>query len=113
MIRLKLTKDKFISIIKVVEAIIHQIETNLSVQPRDIVYARMNADIFELKELSRKMRSKLVMMEDHQRNHPFKYTITPTQASCIMQYKNSCSYDSYSISVIQEISVSIFHKLLQ
>lgn len=112
MIKLKLTKDKFIAVISVLDAIIDRLNKQIPSMKQDMAYARIKADVYVLQDLSRKMRSKLVMIEDRSGSHPMTYSVTEPQACCIMQYYTPNTKQPYSMAIMQEISDPIYQKLL-
>lgn len=113
MIKLKLTKDKFIAVINVVTIIIDVIEKKLHGMNRDMQFARIKSDLYELNELSRKMRSKFVMIENRSGDHTINFSVSETQAFIIVYYKEICKHPSYSMAILQEISDPIYKKLLE
>lgn len=112
MIKLKLTKEKFSLTIGVLTKVIHTLDNMLMGMKPTIEFCRVKSDFCELKELSRKMRSKLVIMEDKPNKHPLTYSVTEIQAFIIMYYRNICKHDPYSESIMNDISETIFKKLL-
>lgn len=116
MTKMKLTKDKFKALIQVIDSIREKLITDKS-NLKDWPLAVANAHLFVLNDLSRRMRSKLPMMEDHPGNKSIRYEINAIQALVFMSYKNTIMPDSpgmspYTYSVFIEISDPIFQKLL-
>jgi predicted DNA-binding protein (UPF0251 family) len=112
MIQLKLTKDKFIAIINVVTVITQALDKQLAGMKRDMKFARVRSDISVLQELSRKMRSKYVMMEDKEGNHRVTLSVNEIQAFVIMYYRDIDKQEAYNSAVLHEISDTIFQNLL-
>lgn len=117
MIKLKITKDKLKSVIQIVGLITTQLrkdKPNLKEWP----LAHTNVHLHVLDKISRKMRSKLVMLEDKPGNQVITYSIDEIHALVIVvnvkidkdsQWRE---WDPYSKAVFQEISTVIFQKLL-
>lgn len=112
MIKLKLTKEKLSLVIGVLTKVIDTLDNTIMNMKPTIEFCRVKSDLCELKEISRKMRSKLVIMEDKPNKHPITYSVTEIQAFIIMYYRNICRYDPYSESIMNDISETIFKKLL-
>ena len=113
MIRIKLTKDKFKSIIQVIDTIRAQLKKDkLDLKKWDLAMA--NAHLFVLNDLSQKMRSKLPLMEDKPGNHKIMWSVNENQALIIMSRKDvgGAMGDSYNMATFQEISGPIFKVLL-
>lgn len=116
MIQLSLTKEKFKATIQLIHSIIASIRNNKS-NLTNWNLAQANAHVFFLHELSIKMRSKLVLIEDKPGDHRLKYSINEMQALVIVTYKDIIKPDSpgmnpYCYSIFEEISTPIFQKLL-
>lgn len=116
MIKLSLTKDKLKSTVQMVHALIESIRKNKN-SLNDWPLIQANAHLYVLDDLSRRMRSKLVLMEDKSGIHPVKYSINEIQAMILISYNDILSHDSpgmnpYSYSLFKEISGTLFQKLL-
>lgn len=116
MIQFKLTKDRFKAIIQVVDAIRAQIKkTKHDLKQWDLAMA--NGHLFVLDELSRKMRSKLVMIEHHSGSKKMTYSFDAIQCLVMMNHSDMVKPDApgmdpYSYSIFKEISDPISLKLL-
>ncbi len=113
MIRIKLTKDKFKSIIQVIDTIRLQLNKDkLHLKEWDLAMA--NAHLCVLDDLSRKMRSKLPLMEDKPGFHKLTWSVNENQALIIMSRKDlgGGMEDSYNMATFQEISDPIYKVLL-
>ena len=116
MTKLKLTKDKFKAIIQVIDSQRFQLKKN-KFTLKDWPLAVVNAHLDVLDDLSRRMRSKLPMIEDKPGNHPIRYEINSIQALILMSYNElvnptSPGMDPFAYSIFNEISAPLFQKLL-
>ena len=114
--KLILTKDKFKAIIQVIDCIRFQLLQN-KINLKDWPLAVTNAHLFVLDDLSRRMRSKLPMMEDKPGNKVVRYEINAIQALVLVSYDDlvkpsSAGMDPFAYSIFKEISGTIFQKLL-
>jgi len=110
MIKLKLTKDKFIALINSVTAITECLRNN----KKDLTgwpLMHANAHLMVLEELSRKMRSKLVLMEYRPGTYTFTWSINEIQALVFITNKGIFNPDPYTLAIIEEISSPFFRKL--
>lgn len=112
MIRIKLTKDKLIAIAQVVAIIRDHLQKSIPSMPYDLTRVDANVHLYTLEELSRKLRSKIVMMEHEPGNKPITYTFTGNQALAIIKYKEIYNSSPYRMAILQEISEPMFKKLL-
>lgn len=113
MIRLKITKDKFKSIIQVIDTIRVQLQKDKP-DLKEWNLATANAHLYVLNDMSRKMRSKLPLLEDKPGNHKITWSVNENQALIIMARKDlgGAMGDSYNMATFQEISVPIYKILL-
>lgn len=74
--------------------------------------AQANAHLYVLYGISKKMRTKLILVEDMAPNKRFKYPIDEIQALVLMSCPDIVNKDPYCTAVIQEISNPIFQHLL-
>ena len=112
MIKLKLNKDKLISFARVVDDISKKLKAKISLMPVDILKAEANAHLANLKDLSKRIRSKLVMLEDEPGPKRLTYSVNEMQAFAVMKYEGLYEHDPYQKATIQEISVPIYKILL-
>lgn len=79
---------------------------------KDWPLVQANAHLYVLEDLSRKMRSKVIMLETKQGQHAFTFSINEIQGLVFITNKGNFYPDPYTMSVIEEISNVIFMKLL-
>lgn len=113
MIKLKLTKEKFITVINVITGITQQLRAYHGSLKYDITRMQANAHLYILDDLSRKMRSKLIMIEDKYNDHQFTFSINEMQALVFHVNTGICTHTPYATAIIQEISVPICKRLLE
>ncbi len=101
-----------------IEIITKQLHKN-KISEKEWPLARTNAHLDVLEELSRKIRSKLVLIEEKPLSSPLTYSISKIQAFILVANKDICkgsnqkSYlDPFSQALLEEISVPVFQKLL-
>lgn len=111
MIKLKTTKNKFIATINAVGQMAASIRNNKK-NLKDWPLVQANAHLFVLEEISRKMRSKMIMLETKRDHHAFTYSINEIHGLVFITNKGNFPADPYTMSVIEEISNIIFLKLL-
>lgn len=115
MIKILTTKDKFKATIQALQIIIDKLaKDKYQYQEWDRVFA--NAYLGTLNTLSRKLRSKLINLEEKPSNHRFRYSIDPIHAAAFMYYYRMQAFkeklNPYCISVMEEVSGSVLLKLL-
>lgn len=112
----KFTKDKFKAFIQVIDFIRGQLEKE-KFHPKRFSLAVIKAHLYVLDKLSRKMRTKLPMLEDRTGNHIIRYEIDPIQILVLISHKDITVPDApgmnpYSYSVFMEITQHIYQKQL-
>lgn len=113
MIKTRITKDQFRSIVQVIDTIRIQLKKDkLDLKEWDLAMA--NAHLFVLTDLSQKMRSKLPMMEDKPGHHKINWSVNENQALILMSRKNvgNSMNNSFNMATFEEISGPIFKVLL-
>lgn len=111
MIRLKLTKNKLITAIHAVCSMTDSLR-NSKKNLKDWPLVQANAHLYVLEDLSRKMRSKSILVENKQGQHALIYSINEIQGLVFITNKGNFPADPYTMSIIEEISNVIFLKLL-
>lgn len=112
MIRLQLTKNKIISFSICICRIETELKQRISKMPMDIFRAEGNAHLNEIQQLSRHLRSKVILLEGLPGNKKTVYSISYTHAYIIIRYKGICTHDPYSMAILEEISSPLFQRLL-
>lgn len=110
--RLKLTKDKFISFLKAVQTITGHLQDQKKGMDYTLERARVNVYLYIMEDLSRKMRSKLIMLESESGNKKLSYTFTGMQLLIIFTYRK-IEMDAYTTSVLEQESAKVLPKLLE
>lgn len=110
--RLKLTKDKFISLLKAVQTITGHLQEQKTGMKYTIERARVSVYLSIMEDLNRKMRSKLIMLESESGNKKITYTFTGMQLLIIFTYRK-IEMDDYTTSVLEHESSKILPKLLE
>ncbi len=115
MIKILTTKDKFKATIRALHVIIDQLEKNKAKYHEwDLV--QTNAYLIVLHALSRKLRSKLIILENRPSNYKFRYSIDELHAMVLVYYYRMAQFksqlDPYSDAALNEASVPIFLRLL-
>lgn len=113
MITLKITKDKYIAIINGITGITQKMRDDLKIMEHDMNRAQTNAHLDVWEDLSRKMRSKVVMMEKKPGNHKVNFSVNGIEALLFVVYRKACYQEPYIMATLQEISDPIFQRLLQ
>lgn len=111
MIKLKLTKNKLITFINSVTQITECLRTNKK-DLKDWQLIQANTHLLVLDELSRKLRSKLILIETKPGQHNLTYSINEMHALVYISHKGIYVPDPYTMAVIEDISSHIFLKLL-
>lgn len=111
MIKFKTTKNKFIATVNAVGNMASSIRNNKK-NLKDWPLVQANAHLFVLEEISRKMRSKMILLETKSQHHAFTYSMNEIHGLVFIANKNNFPADPYTMSVIEEISNIIFLKLL-
>ena len=112
MIRIKLTKDKLISFLKATETIIHHLHNQKSGMDYTIDRVRVNVYLSIMQDLSRKLRSKLIIIESVSGNKKVTYTFTGMQLLIIFTYRK-IEMDSYTMAILEQESTKVLPKLLE
>lgn len=115
MIKILTTKEKFKATIRAIQIIIDKLEKDkVGYREWDLVQA--NAYIVILNILSRKLRSKLITIEERSANYRFRYSMDEVHAMVLVYYYQMAQFksqlDPYSDAALQEASRPIFMKLL-
>lgn len=111
MIKLKITKNKFIAMVNSVTEIIDRLKQNKKkLEGWPLIHA--NAHLYMLEELSRKMRSKIVLIETKQGSHRMIFSINEIEAFAFVVNKDIFNQDPYTMAIIEQISGPIFLRLL-
>lgn len=110
--RLKLTKDKFISFIKAVQIITGHLQEQKNGMDYTLERARVNVYLSIMQDLSRKMRSKIIMLESEFSDKKLTYTFTDMQLLIIFTYRK-IEMDSYTTAVLEHESTKVLPKLLE
>lgn len=79
---------------------------------KDWPLVQANAHLYVLDDLSRRMRSKLILIETKQGQYTFNYSINEIQALVFITHKDNFNPDPYTMAIIDEISNTVFMKLL-
>lgn len=112
MIKLKISKDKFIAIISSITGIRNKIYSGIPHLEYNLLRAQANAHVYILDDLSRKMRSKLVLMENMQGSNKITFSVNEMQAFVIVSNSNVFTHSAYAMSVMNEVGETIFKRLL-
>lgn len=113
MIKQKITKDKFIAIIHAITGITNKLRNDTQNMRYDVIRARTNAYLYIMDDLCRKMRSKLVLIENKPGTYSINLAVNEMQAFVLNLNKGICKYDPYTDSVFHELCDNLFKKLLQ
>jgi len=111
MIKLKLTKNKLITFINSITQITECLRANKK-NLKDWSLIQTNTHLLVLDELSRKLRSKLILIETKPGHYHLTYSINEMHALVFISHKSIYTPDPYTMAVVEEISSSIFLKLL-
>lgn len=111
MIKLKLTKNKLITFINSITQITECLRANKK-DLKDWPLIQANTHLLILDELSRKLRSKLILIETRTGQHILTYSINEMHALVFISHKSIYTPDPYTMAVIEDISGVIFLKLL-
>lgn len=114
--KLTLTKDKLQAVVQILTSLIFQIENEIIYQ-KDWPRILSNAHLFFFREFSRKVRKKLINLEDARGDKRVRYQIDPMQAAVLLSHRDKVKADSpgmdaYAYGVFVEISGQLFKKLL-
>lgn len=113
MIKLQLNKYKIVSLIRVTEAVLNKITNERNGLNYSLKRAEISAHKFILQELSRKLRSKFVMIEHKPDMQNFFFSVNEMQAYVLILYKDTpIGKTDYDYITMQDLSVPIFKKLL-
>lgn len=112
MIKIKITKGKLASMVISITSLTQKLRADIHNMKYDMARASTNAHLYVLDDLSRKMRSKLILLEDKPSIHQLYFSINEIQALVIIIHKQNISHNPYSMAVMHEISDMIFKKLL-
>lgn len=113
MIKLKITKIKLKAIVNAITAITNDLRTRIQLMKYDMGRAQANAHLYILDDLSRKIRSKLILIENYPETYRLTFSINEMQAYVIIIADNKIFTSSpYVMSIMSEVSDIIYKKLL-
>lgn len=113
MIKLQLNKFKIVSLIRITEAVVNRITNERQQLTYSLKRAEITAHKFILQELSRKLRSKFILIEHKPDMQNFFFSVNEMQAYILILYKDTAiGKTDYDYLTIQDLSVPIFKKLL-
>lgn len=115
MIKILTTKDKLKATIRGLQIIIDKL-TKDKREYREWDLIQANAYLPALNSLSRKLRTKLISLEERPSNYRFRYSIDELHAMVLVYYYQMAQFksqlDPYCDAALQEASGPIFLKLL-
>ncbi len=114
MIQLKLDKFKIISLIKIVDLVNQDLTIYKTQLKYSLKRAEVSAHLFILEELSRKLRSKFILVEHKPEHCRFMFSVNEMQAYVLILYKNNIPFigSEFDQAVMENISAPIFKHLL-
>lgn len=116
MITLRLTKHKIASMIHIVQDIIAALTRDRQALTHSLKRAEISAHLFVLEDLSRKLRRKLIDVENRFSDYKFNLSVNEMQAYLLVLYRNDALFNnqkSYHVLTMAQITEPIFKHLLQ
>lgn len=115
MIKLKLTKNKIVSVIAMVSDVILSLHTERKQLTYSLKRAEIAAHLYTLEAFNKKLRMKSINVEEKFQNYNFTIAITEMEAYLFILYTepyNFTSEQSFNLLTMKQISEPIFKHLL-
>lgn len=115
MIKIKFTKDKIFSAVRVVNMVIEIILERRSIPELKDRRAEMATHLYELRDLLKKLSMKFIQAQCQDGSRGVLVSISPTQGYILQLYRSLLPADpetGYDLVILEEISKPVFQKLL-